>query len=181
MLINWRWHKRKIKICYFCHTRLSYPRLIEVWKSLKRSTYSHQMDHSVGQRSGFNIRHNGHIYHGSHSEARKAQHVSTLRKWNMYLLYILWHFYAFWVVCLTTICKSQYVPRLLGSHKHNAASSLIERSRRWTKIDLCKFNVQCLLDQVTSFMYRIKPEELYIPGCWKGRGRRPRTFPQQRM
>ena len=29
--------------------------------SLKILTYLHQMDHSVGQGSGFNLRHNGHI------------------------------------------------------------------------------------------------------------------------
>ena len=29
--------------------------------------------------------------------------------------------------------------------------------------------------------YRIKPEELYIPSCGKGRGRRPSYFPQLRV
>ena len=31
------------------------------------------------------------------------------------------------------------------------------------------------------FMYRIKPKELYILCCEKGRGRRLRPFPQLRM
>ena len=33
----------------------------------------------------------------------------------------------------------------------------------------------------TWFMHRIKPEDLYIHSCGKGRGRRPRPFPQLRM
>ena len=38
-----------------------------------------------------------------------------------------------------------------------------------------------LLAEQSAVMYRIKLEELYILGCGKGRGRRPRPFLQLKM
>ena len=78
----------------------------------------------------------------------------------------------------------------------NKNSNVASVTDGWQALSRHCVNVSCLLDSSQLMIkgmwnshlltnkyckYRIKPEELYILSCGKGRGWRPRPFPQLRM
>ena len=61
------------------------------------------------------------------------------------------------------------LPSFFNNMSKNKQQRLIKEGKSYSRLE------------VTSIVFRIKPEELYILSCGKGLGRRPRPFPQLRM